>query len=574
MRKRLIIVALVFLTTGYSWAQQQTESAITSVRVIDSTSRVELFVDERVEADSVLGVIEDALTSLTRSGYLDARLDSIQRSDDLGATAFVSKGSQAVVETIEVRGLERSDARDVENMITTRVGDPFRIEVLENDLRDTNDYFVSKGFLRSTVYLDDVIVRRDSSSTNVNVSLRVDRGSRVIIDRITLPDGVKLRPRFAARFLGIKLGSPLRSFDANQIAEAMTRLPYIKSSRAPTVISDGAGNSLFLPISEGPPGSFDILLGYLSGAGAGGSVVGTGRLELQNLFGGGRELSIRLDRTPNQASRVDVKISDPFVAGLPIGLSVQFAGAQRDSTFARQDYGAAISYNLGRFVEAIVSSSRQSSRPGQAGLRLVSGSQRIPKSAGFLLGGGLRYNGLDRPFNPTSGIALETKFLTGRSTESRLQVLDQDTTRVEKSLRKEQLLLSGRGFLSASTKNVIAAGVDLSVLRKDEYSSSDFQRLGGAASLRGYNEDQFEGRAVGRAFLELRRILDRTSNVFIFFDLGFVENPITEAANFHPGYGFGTEYDTPLGIMKVSYAINPDDGMLSGKVHVGLSFGL
>ena len=41
-----------------------------------------------------------------------------------------------------------------------------------------------------------------------------------------------------------------------------------------------------------------------------------------------------------------------------------------------------------------------------------------------------------------------------------------------------------------------------------------------------------------------------------------------------PGFGLGTQFSTAVGLVNASYALNPDDGPASGKIHVGLSFGL
>jgi outer membrane protein insertion porin family len=41
-----------------------------------------------------------------------------------------------------------------------------------------------------------------------------------------------------------------------------------------------------------------------------------------------------------------------------------------------------------------------------------------------------------------------------------------------------------------------------------------------------------------------------------------------------PGYGIGLHYATGIGMVRMSYALNPEEGLSAGKVHFGLSFGL
>ena len=96
----------------------------------------------------------------------------------------------------------------------------------------------------------------------------------------------------------------------------------------------------------------------------------------------------------------------------------------------------------------------------------------------------------------------------------------------------------------------------------------DLFRLGGARSLRGYDEEQFSGDAVGRAFVELRHLIDEQSYAYLFADLGVVEKET------YPGFGIGVQFRTEVGILNVSYAMNDREGWTQGRIHAGISLGL
>jgi len=116
-------------------------------------------------------------------------------------------------------------------------------------------------------------------------------------------------------------------------------------------------------------------------------------------------------------------------------------------------------------------------------------------------------------------------------------------------------------------------------MRSDTYDRSDLFRLGGANTLRGYDEDQFLGHIVGRLLFEYRYQIDRESFAYVFSDLGFVATPALSDASaqrqWKPGYGVGIQVSTDLGLIRASYGLNPDDARpLNGRIHLGLSFGL
>ena len=116
------------------------------------------------------------------------------------------------------------------------------------------------------------------------------------------------------------------------------------------------------------------------------------------------------------------------------------------------------------------------------------------------------------------------------------------------------------------------------VVASKDFDTSDLFRLGGAQSLRGYDEDRFRGRLVSRSLVEYRYLFERQSYGYLFFDLGYVDRPETpELAamrEFYPGYGLGMQFETGIGLINTSLALSTQDNPSQAKVHVGLSLGL
>jgi len=334
---------------------------------------------------------------------------------------------------------------------------------------------------------------------------------------------------------------------------------------------------------EEAPGAFDLVLGYLPSraqglSGGGGGLVGNGHLTLRNLFGSGRVLSLKLNRLPGRVSSVDVRASDPYLFGFPLRVEARFRGIQQDSTYGQQRYGLEVGYRFAEGFEAYGTLSRELTKPGQAGVQLVSGQQRIPRSEILFYGLGLRYERLDRRVNPRRGLYAETNLERGNKERVALEVQEDGEPAEEvRVLDQERLTANLRLFLPTFRRQVGVLGGEAHVVLSNEYDTSDLFRFGGATSLRGYNEEQFLGNAVARVFTEYRYQLDRASYAFLFADLGYVERPEVEgqpsARAFRPGYGVGAQLGTDLGLMTISLASNPDDPT-GVRAHLGLSIGL
>jgi hemolysin activation/secretion protein len=103
---------------------------------------------------------------------------------------------------------------------------------------------------------------------------------------------------------------------------------------------------------------------------------------------------------------------------------------------------------------------------------------------------------------------------------------------------------------------------------------NELYRFGGQNSLRGFNEDELFASARSVITLEYRFLLDRNSNVFVFYDQAYSENSAIKYSKDQPfGFGTGLSFGTNLGIFSVSYALGSQMQnpilLKNGKIHFG-----
>ena len=518
-------------------------------------------------------------------GFYYARLDSAT-VDTTGDRALVRlyahRGPQVTVGRLRIVGAEVVPADELKRLLDTEEGDALNPRRLETDVQAVLDRYERAGHPLAQIRIAKTKVDA-GSPPRLHVTLRVEEGPSLWLKRVEVPDDARVSPGLVARLAGLDEGAPLTDYDPEAIQAALQRSPLFESVEKPQLrVTAQGGAILRVPVTEAPPGSFDLVLGYLppSGVRDDGQLVGSGHLLLENLFGGGRRMNLTLDRRPGQTSIFKLSASDPYIFGLPLRLTAQFEGEQRDSTYGERSYGLDAGYQFGDGFEVTGSLSREVVKPGQAGTRLRNGQQRIPRSQTLFYGLGVRYEGVDRRVNPRKGVRLRVQVEQGQKDRTRRRITAAgDTIRVEQALRQERLRARVRGFVPLFDRHVLAMGGDVSVLRSRAYDRSDLFRLGGAASLRGYDEDRFRGNVAVRGLLEYRLQLDRRSYAYAFGDLGYVARPAlgpTPATrDWHPGYGLGIQLQTAIGRIKTTYALNPEVATpINGRIHFGLSVGL
>jgi len=535
--------------------------------------------------DSLQTVGRRVLRHLRRQGHYYATLDSA--SVDTSVTpasvrVHVRRGPQVRIGELRIEGDSAVSESELRALMDTEPGDPLRAPRLEADIQVLLDRYEEAGRPLAEIRVAETRLSTGKTPA-LRITLRIDEGPQLRLRRIEVPDDARTSPGLLAHLADLEVGEPLRGYDPGAIRDRLREHEIFQSVEFPQLRVGPDGDAVLrIPVEEAAPGAFDAVLGYLppSRTRDSGQLVGSGHLLLKHLFGGGRTAEFTLDRRPGRTSIFDVSVSDPYLLGLPLRVRGHFRGEQRDSTYGERVYELEGGYRLGNGLELTATLSREGVRPGPSGTQFLGSRQQIPRSTTLFYGAGLRYEQVDRPQNPRRGLAVDVQFAQGRR-DRRLQRItnDGDTTRVGDSFRQERLQGRVRAYLPLFDRQVLAVGGDGSVLLSPDYDRSALFRLGGAASLRGYDEDRFLGNVTARGLVEYRLQLDRASHAHAFLDLGYVARPALEATaatqGWHPGYGLGVRLQTAIGRLSATYALNPEvQSPANGRVHLGLSVGL
>lgn len=534
---------------------------------------------------------ERLVATLQADGHLEARIDSIVRdpgADGSEAAAFyLDAGPRFETGTMLLRGVTLFDPDVLAGSFETRQGRPFRAAALERDFDRLLAGYDQRGHVLAQVRIAALSPSDSGTPYTLDLVIDVEEGERSLLAETRLEGARRTRAAFVNRLLGIRPGEPLPSYDPDEIRRRLdgTGL-FDEVGEVSLSIDENDELILHLPVVESAPGVFDAVLGYLPPrtSGAGGSVVGNVNVQLRNVLGQGREFGFRFNRLPARVTRLDLRAGDPFVLGTPVSIDAGLEGYQRDSTFTQRRYRLETGYRIAEGLSLVATASREVTRPGADSL------VNIPRSNAWFAGFGFRYRRVDRPLNPRTGWWLTVEAERGRKLRTLTSIRSDPTLSAASAvLRQQRIRLESRFFFPLAPRHVLAAGLEGRAVESEAYDESDLFRLGGARSLRGYGEEQFLGSLTGRTLLEWRYLLDATSHVFVFTDLGFLRQPApsrlirsdlgivgAERAGeleWLPGYGFGMQFGTEAGVFSVSLALNPDEGF-GANVHVGMLLGL
>ena len=533
--------------------------------------------------DSLETVVRQTVRRFRQDGYYYAALDSVTLQASRRpprVQVHLRRGPRIELGRIRIVGADVLSESEVRTVMDTEPGAPLDADRLRSDLAAVLERYEEVGHPLAEIRVQDLALRRNSA--RLTLTLEIDEGAQLWLKRVEVPADARTSPAFVAHVSGLTRGAPLTDYDPTAIRQSLQETGLFREVSAPEMrVANDGGAVLFVPVQERNPGSFDLVLGYLppSRSRGSGQVVGTGHLKLRNVFGGGRRATVALDRRPGQASLFDLEATDPYLFGGPLRFHGRFRGEQRDSTYSQRALRLGIGYSFAGGWQAQGTVAREVTDPGFAGAQLEAGRQRIARATSWFYGAGLRFERVDDPVNPRRGGWIDVQLEQGRKDRRLQQVVGPDTTTDQEILRQERVEGAGRLYVPLLDRHVVVFGGDAHAIFSDAYDRSDLFRLGGAASLRGYDEDRFLGNVVGRLLAEYRLQIDPVSYAFAFTDIGFVHRPETKLLEadqgWHPGFGIGLQVRTALGMVDVAYALNTETLQPSdGRIHVGLSFDL
>jgi translocation and assembly module TamA len=325
--------------------------------------------------------------------------------------------------------------------------------------------------------------------------------------------------------------------------------------------ADWSRAQLVYRVSEPRYNRFEAAAGFQGDAGA----TGLARLELGNLLGTGRAVTLRWESPGRKRSDFETHYTEPTVLGLPLRLEGMLAQQVRDSTYTRTRWGGTARFAVGAQERA------------EAGYE----QQRVVQEAG----------GVERAEIQSTVFALERAALDEpvaprRGTRTRLEA--------SQSFKREVLRPRGERSARASAVTLAAewhrplgraAGLALELSGAGRFSSQRvlpvYERypLGGAASLRGWDEEAFLVDRYLLTRLEWRWFLGGGGGqrVFLFWDHAAMRTRLARddggdrlEQSQRDGVGFGLRLEAAGGLVGVDYGLAPGRGALEGKVHLRL----
>lgn len=518
--------------------------------------------------------------NLNQRGYFDYKFDAIsfdsaKTKNNVDITININEGVPTFFNKVNVENVSKADSNFVISSFNNLSGEIFNKFDLENTISEVLSYYENNGNPFAVVKIKSFNFYKDTLSKKnlTDIFLLIDAKKKSRINKIEIHGNKKTKNYVLIRELRIVSGQEYSQQNVNILPERLNKLGFFKPVKKPEYYINSKGEGvLSFDVQEIQTNNFDGIIGYIPGGrnDESGYVTGLVNINLRNLFGTGRVVSIKWQRLNRSSQLLDLNYLEPWLFGMPINLSTRIFQRKQDSSYVQRTFDISLQYLATDVLSMGVTLSLESVIPTDNG----NSKFTVFNSTIVNTGLNLKLDTRNDLFSPTNGILFINSYSFRKKTINGPSQFISPTTATNINLQK--LELSFDAYFSFVNRQVLAVKLHGGELRGPFFETSDLFRMGGFNSLRGYKEDQFLGSRIIWGNFEYRFLLTNRTYFFLFFDNGYflrkedVDRNIPKIEGYKTGYGLGINLETSLGILGVSFAFGEGDSFSDGKIHFGI----
>jgi len=401
-----------------------------------------------------------------------------------------------------------------------------------------------------------------------------------------------LRDFALQKLSGVRTGALFSQKRIDQSSLAFRTLPFLRAEADPGIYFPGEDCLVRFYLNHQPASRFEILLGLNSDAGNTGrglSLTGTGKLDLVNLFRTGERMRLDYENLSDNAPHFAVQLEFPNLPYIPFGVATELSLYRYRESYQdiHNSWRFSYAWDARKSISLIAVNNRSDVLQADTAQFISSGN--LPAVLDYryrAFGLRYRYANLDDALFPRNGLEFTVEGDFGKKSFPDNPVfyelaadqvqLKQQYDSLRKADRQARLSVQLRYHYKIAGKHGIHAALQArSLLSDGGVLENEWYRIGGATSLRGFDEEIFRVIRYAVISFEYRLFLDRVSFVSAFNDLGLLHQSETEPWNLQNGLGIGIHFQTKAGFFGLQYAVGSGGGQsfqwTRGKVHFGFS---
>lgn len=391
------------------------------------------------------------------------------------------------------------------------------IEKLESLLLETTHKLEKDGKSFSKIHLKNIYIDKNLLFADLVVNSSIKRK----IDSVIVKGYNNFPTSYLHNYFNLKKDKTFNKERLNTISNASKNLKFIKEIKKPEVLFTKDSTLLYLYLKKQQNNSFDGIVNFTSKDNGDLLFNGNINLKLNNILNKGEKFELFWNSIADESQEFRLSTDIAYIFNSKISPQLAFSIYKQDSTFLNTNFDAKLFYNINNKTKIALTYASESSENLKEEI-----TNNITTFSNFFLGVQLHYSipNNDFFFNDKFMLALNPSF-GKRKTE-------------DNNLTQFKIKTSVSYLLNISNKSSVFIKNTLGILNSDSFIDNELFRIGGANSLRGFNEQSIFTNNFTYFNIEYRLLASKKSYLYTITDIARVATSLKNDTLLGLGFGY------------------------------------
>lgn len=436
---------------------------------------------------------------LKEIGYFTNSIDSITKKNK-NYTAYFSlniKIKQAIILT----------NKDIATLLSeTQInGDSIfiPIEELKPSLLSLSNILESKGKSFSRIQLKNIRIKKDL----LYADLDIHQSKKRIINKIIVKGYEDFPKSYLKNHFNIKKNTIFHQKQIKEISNASKNLEFAKEIKPPEVLFTADSTLIYMYLKKIQNSSFDGIINFTSDEE--GRLVFNGNLDLKlnNILNTGEKFGLFWNSIGKERQEFKLNTNIPYIFNSKFSTNLSFSIYKQDSSFLNTKFDAKLFYNINTKIKIAATYNSESSEKLEA--QINSNTETFNN---HFFGFQFNYN------IPKNDLFFNDKFSIEINPAFGIRKFNNNNT------KQIKIEASTAYIWDLNQRNSIYVKNTSGHLNSSSYLNNEIFRLGGANSLRGFNEQSIFTDKYTYFNLEYRNLSSNSTYLYTIADYGILKN--------------------------------------------------
>jgi hypothetical protein len=490
----------------------------------------------------ILDEINRILQQVKKRGFFTARIDSISKADKtFSAHINLGKRTNKIIIINKLKPKERTKLYGASQSSESAIDS---IKIKTNEFDEFTNQLLKKidklGKSFSEISYINPIMKNDT----LIIELTISDSSNRKIDKVIVRGYNAFPEKFISNYFLINTKTVFSKQKLKNISTLTNRLDFIKENKAPEVLFKKDSTHLYLFFDKLGTSSFDGIVNFSSKENGKGLLLnGNLDLKLNNTFNSGEKFEIIWNKVSDEKTDFKINSYVPYLFNSKFSTTLEFNLYRQDSTFINTNFKLNTDYSINQRSHASVLYRSENSN-----YLLNTLNNEITSYSNYFIGLGYQMKKLSTSnlYDFNNGVNLNL-------------IVGKRKTSLE-SINQLKLHFSAFANLQINNRGYLNIRNESGLLTSKNYLLNELFRIGGANSIRGYNEQSIFTNGYSYSNIEFRYSLDRSSYLYSITDMGAYKESTTKKIKKLIGIGAGYQFKINNNFVNIGYVISTNSG--------------